>query len=120
MSSPFDPAVAGAEYAYLTTTGRTSGRPRRIEIWFVQRDGVVYLLCGAGDRAQWVRNIRADPAVRLSIGPAEGPGRARVLDERDAEDAAARAAIAAKYRPRYSGDLSSWERRALVVAIAAA
>jgi deazaflavin-dependent oxidoreductase (nitroreductase family) len=117
VSSPFDAAVAGEEYAYLTTTGRRTGRSRQIEIWFALHDGVVYLLSGAGDRAHWVRNVRADPAVRLSIGPAEGPGRARVLDERDAEDAAARAAVAAKYRPRYSGDLSSWERRALVVAI---
>ena len=30
----FDPAKADEDYCYLTTTGRISGRPREIEIWF--------------------------------------------------------------------------------------
>jgi hypothetical protein len=34
------------EYCYLTTTGRRTGRPHRIEIWFGQRDRTFYLLAG--------------------------------------------------------------------------
>ena len=31
------------EFLYLTTTGRRSGQPREIEIWFTSRDGRYYL-----------------------------------------------------------------------------
>ena len=36
------------DYCYLTTTGRHSGEPHRIEIWFALADGVAYLLSGSG------------------------------------------------------------------------
>ena len=29
-----DPALAGETYCYLTTTGRVTGKPHTIEIWF--------------------------------------------------------------------------------------
>ena len=39
------------DFAYLTTTGRKSGRPHRIEIWFAIDDGKLYLLSGGADKA---------------------------------------------------------------------
>jgi hypothetical protein len=36
------------DYCYLTTTGRHTGTPHRIEIWFGLGDGVVYILSGGG------------------------------------------------------------------------
>jgi len=59
----FDPALAGEDYCYLTTTGRLSGEPREIEIWFSLDDGVLYMLAGGGRRANWVRNIVRPHAV---------------------------------------------------------
>ena len=105
------------DFAYVTTVGRRTGLPREIEIWFAHVDGTVYLLSGGGDRAHWVRNLRADPHATVRLGGRTLRGRARVLDVRDAEDADARRALIGKYRPRYSGDLASFEARALVVAI---
>ena len=105
------------DFAYVTTTGRRTGLPREIEIWFAHVDGTVYLMSGGGERAQWVRNLRAQPRATVRVGGRELPGAARVLDARDAEDARARRALIGKYRPRYSGDLASFEARALVVAI---
>ena len=67
-------------YLYLITTGRRSGLPREIEIWFITRDGVYYLVAERGERAAWVRNIRADPRVRVRIDDQTHEARARVVD----------------------------------------
>ncbi len=87
------------EFLYLTTTGRTSGQPREIEIWFTERDGRYYLIAEHGERAHWVRNLRRDPRVQVRVGGRGFPARARVVDRR-AEPAlwrAARERSAAKY-----------------------
>jgi deazaflavin-dependent oxidoreductase (nitroreductase family) len=116
---PFQPALAAESYAYLTTTGRRTGQPREIEIWFALTDdgATVWLLSGGGDRSNWVKNLRAEPEVRLRIGDVELPGRAELLEARSEEDARARDALFAKYRPGSSGDLEGWRVRALPVAI---
>lgn len=114
---------AAEEYCYLTTTGRRTGRPHEIEIWFVVLDdGLVYLLAGGGDRADWVRNLRATPRVRLRMGTFDGPAEARVVEDRDAAGEGrheARRRLAARYQD-WDGDesrLSEWARRALLVAV---
>src|SRR3981081_2351544 len=78
---PIDPAVAEEAYCYLTTTGRVSGEPREIEIWFGLDGATVYLLSGGGDRSNWVRNLQRDPAVTVRIAGTTWPGRARILEE---------------------------------------
>ena len=70
------------KYLYLTTTGRLSGRPRRIEIWFTRHEGRYYLVAEHGRRAQWVQNLLADPAVRARVGARSFRARARVVDRR--------------------------------------
>ncbi len=69
-------------HLYLTTTGRVTGRPRRIEIWFTRHEGRYYLIAEHGRRSQWVQNLLADPAVRFRVGTRSGRGRARVVDRR--------------------------------------
>jgi deazaflavin-dependent oxidoreductase (nitroreductase family) len=74
------------QFLYLTTTGRNSGLPREIEIWFVTVDGRQYVLSEHGRRAQWVKNILSNPRVHVRIGrrDAERIGAtARVIDEHD-------------------------------------
>ena len=73
---------AEPEYLYLTTTGRRTRLRREIEIWFTARDGRYYLVAEQGERASWVRNIRADPRVAFRIGARSFEGRARVVDAR--------------------------------------
>ena len=84
-----------AEVLYLTTTGRRSGRPREIEIWFTERGQHVYVIAEERERAQWVQNIRADPRVRWRVGARIVSGRARVLEGAGA--AVVQARSAAKY-----------------------
>jgi deazaflavin-dependent oxidoreductase (nitroreductase family) len=73
---------AEPRYLYLTTIGRRSGRPRQIEIWFTRHEGRYYLVAEHGLRAHWVRNLRADPRVRVRVGARRFRGRARVVDGR--------------------------------------
>jgi deazaflavin-dependent oxidoreductase (nitroreductase family) len=111
-----DDVKASAPVADLTTTGRKSGLPRTIEMWFAAREGVVYLLAGDGEEAQWVRNIVADPSVRFRVGDREFVGRGRIVVDR-AEGELARDALVAKYQPGYPDDLTTWRNEALPIAI---
>jgi deazaflavin-dependent oxidoreductase (nitroreductase family) len=68
------------EFLYLTTTGRRSGQPRRIEIWFTRIDGRFYVIAEHLWDAQWVQNVVADPRVQVRVGDDEFPARARVVN----------------------------------------
>lgn len=110
--------LADESVCYLTTTGRVSGKPHTIEIWFALREGVVYLLSGGGDRADWVKNIRKDPRVRLRVGTRTVTAEARLLRAGTKDDAAARELLDGKYMGWREGKrLSSWARGARPVAI---
>ena len=67
-------------YLYLTTTGRRSGLPREIEIWFTEHGGSYFLVAEHRERSQWIRNILADPRVRWRVDDAAFSGCARVVD----------------------------------------
>ena len=104
-------------FCYLTTRGRRTGRPHTIEIWFVVIGETAYLMAGGRDRADWVRNLLADPDVTLRVGGESWPARGRVVEEGTPEDAEARRLMLAKYSTPGTGDLDAWGRSALVVAV---
>ena len=73
------------QFLYLTTTGRTTGLPREIEIWFVEAEGKYYILAEFQE-AHWVRNIEKNPRVRVRVGDRNFEATARILDQqRDAD-----------------------------------
>ncbi|MGZ4130150.1 MAG: nitroreductase family deazaflavin-dependent oxidoreductase [Actinomycetota bacterium] len=110
------PDPADLDYCYLTTTGRTSGRPHEIEIWFGLHEGVIYLLSGGGSGSDWVKNLIAKPDVTIRLGDETRDTTARLVSAPD-EDALARRLLVEKYRPRYSGELDEWGRTSLPVAV---
>jgi deazaflavin-dependent oxidoreductase (nitroreductase family) len=69
-----------AEFLYLTTTGRRSGQPREIEIWFTRHEGRYYLIAEHGDQANWVQNLRANPQVHIRVAGSTFEATARVMD----------------------------------------
>jgi deazaflavin-dependent oxidoreductase (nitroreductase family) len=103
----------------LETIGRSSGMPRDLEIWFAAEAGLdrVYLLAGGRERAHWVRNIAASPAVRLGLGGRWISGTARAV-EGDPDEQTARELLAAKYQGWTPGRrLSDWAATSLPVRI---
>jgi deazaflavin-dependent oxidoreductase (nitroreductase family) len=73
--------LASESYLYLTTTGRVSGKPRTVELWFVIYEGKVYMVSEHPAKADWVRNLQEQPQVRVRIASQEWEGAARVLDK---------------------------------------
>lgn len=71
----------------ITTTGRKSGLPRRIELVFHNIDGRIYISGRPGFRRGWIANLRANPAMTLHLkGPiavADLPAAGRVILERE-------------------------------------
>jgi deazaflavin-dependent oxidoreductase (nitroreductase family) len=68
----------------MTTTGRKSGQPRRIELVFHAIDGRVYVSGMPGFPRSWMANIRANPRVTFHLkGPvkADLPSTAREITE---------------------------------------
>ncbi len=106
----------GANVCYLTTTGRISGRPHTIEIWFAHQNGTIYFLSGGGDRSDWVRNLVHQPTVTIQVQASRLSGRARLIAD-SGEDRLARDLVFAKYQPGYGSDLSTWRDRSLPVAV---
>jgi deazaflavin-dependent oxidoreductase (nitroreductase family) len=72
----------------LTTTGRRSGRPRRIEIFLHHDDGRLFITgMPRADRTRdWIHNIGADPHVVVHLKQsvvADVPATARVVTDPD-------------------------------------
>ena len=110
-------ALKDEEYCYLTTTGRVTGWPHEIEIWFGLNDSTLYLLSGGRDRSDWVKNLLKNPAVSVRVAKHTFEGTARLVKD-EKEETMARYLLAEKYQEWESGrTLSEWARTALVVAI---
>src|ERR671913_363658 len=71
-------ALSGEDFCYLTTKGRVTGMPHEIEIWFalVPERRALYMLSGGRGRSDWVKNLRRDPDVEVSIAGEHYSGRA--------------------------------------------
>lgn len=77
-------ALGRAHLIDITTTGRTTGTPRRIELTFHPIDGRVYLSGMPGRPRSWLANMRANPKITFHLkGPvsADLPATARELTE---------------------------------------
>lgn len=109
-------SLADAEYCYLTTTGRVSGRPHTIEIWFALQGTTLYMLAGGRTSSDWVKNALRTPQVQLRIGEQNFAGHARLVTGNE-EDGLARRLVVAKYQPGYGSDLSGWGQSSLPVVV---
>jgi deazaflavin-dependent oxidoreductase (nitroreductase family) len=70
----------------LTTTGRRTGQPRRIEIFLHDLDGLLFITgTPRADRTRdWIYNIRADPRVVIHLkrgAVADVPASAREITD---------------------------------------
>jgi deazaflavin-dependent oxidoreductase (nitroreductase family) len=68
----------------LETTGRKSGLPRRTPIGGSRVGSEFWFVSEYGEKSQYVRNIKADPRVRVRIGGRWHDGTARLVPEDDA------------------------------------
>lgn len=80
--------VFGGRLIMVEHRGRTTGRIRQVVLETVARQGQVHdVVSGYGWSAQWLRNVEADPRVRLWAGWGRGTSaRARILPADEARD----------------------------------
>jgi deazaflavin-dependent oxidoreductase (nitroreductase family) len=69
--------------AVLETTGRNTGLPRRTPVGGRVAGGSFWLVADHGLQSHYVRNIRANPRIRLRIGARWHDGTAHLLPDDD-------------------------------------
>ena len=67
MDTRVKEAMERGGIADITTTGRKTGLPRRVEIYFHQFDGDYYLTGRPGFKRDWEANIKANPDFTLHL-----------------------------------------------------
>jgi deazaflavin-dependent oxidoreductase (nitroreductase family) len=77
-------ALRGKEVVVdITTTGRHTGQPRRVEIWFHNIDGRIIITGTPGPRS-WLANLAVNPEFTFHLKGAvraDLPARARLITE---------------------------------------
>ena len=80
-----DSALEHGHTIDITTTGRTSGKPRRLEIVFHNIDGRIYISgVPSVKRRSWIANLDADPHMTFHLKGkvrADLPATARIIDD---------------------------------------
>jgi deazaflavin-dependent oxidoreductase (nitroreductase family) len=101
MDQRIDEALARSQLIDITTTGRKSGEPRRIEIYLHRIDDTL-VISGMPRREKraWIYNLESDPRMTVHLkGPlkADVPATARVITD-EAERRAILAGVARAWR----------------------
>ena len=78
--------LAPHAFALLETTGRRTGRARYTPVGNGLVGSTFWLVAARGDTADYVKNLRAEPAVRLKIGHRWLSGTAEVLPDDDPDE----------------------------------
>ena len=87
----------------ITTTGRRSGQPRRLEIWMLQVEGRWFITGTPGPR-DWLANLRADPRLTLHLkesATADLPARAVEVTDGSTRRLVLTHAVARWYRSQH-------------------
>jgi deazaflavin-dependent oxidoreductase (nitroreductase family) len=75
--------LAPRAFALLETTGRRSGQPRCTPVGNGLAGDTFWLVAAHGTQADYVRNLQADPRVRVKVGRRWRSGTARLLPDDD-------------------------------------
>ncbi|MEY2404600.1 MAG: hypothetical protein QOD38_2151 [Acidimicrobiaceae bacterium] len=70
MSDLVQRALAADPTIDITTIGRRSGQPRRIEIWMLDVDGR-FFITGTPGRRDWLANLRANAQLTVHLKSGE-------------------------------------------------
>jgi len=100
-------ALARDRVIDITTIGRASGQPRRIEMWFHNLDGLVYITGLPGPR-DWHANMLANPEFVFHLkesATADLPARAIPISDPEERRTILSRILANLGR---SGDLEAW------------
>jgi deazaflavin-dependent oxidoreductase (nitroreductase family) len=67
MNNEAAQALARDQVIDITTTGRKTGQPRRLEIWYHRLDGKYYITGTPGRPRSWYANLVAHPSFTFHL-----------------------------------------------------
>lgn len=77
----------GKRFTMLEHVGRNSGETRRTVLEVVVNDpDAIYVAAGWGEKAQWLKNIRANPEVVFHLGSRRYVSRAELVSRTEAAE----------------------------------
>lgn len=88
----------------LTTYGRLSGEPRRIEIWWFRVDGR-FVITGTPGTRDWMANVRSNPQIIVHAGGLDINATAVVV-----EDAGFRRTVFSQEQTRWYSTQAEFDR----------
>jgi deazaflavin-dependent oxidoreductase (nitroreductase family) len=90
LQLPWFTILPPAGFGVLTTTGRKTGKARRKCVRAIRKGNRAYIVSIGGAHAAWLKNLRANPNVRLRVRGGSFAGVARELrDTAETEQASA-------------------------------
>jgi len=101
--SDLERALATAAELELTTTGRRTGTPHTVTVWFAYDGGAVWL---RADRdSDWLRNLERDPRSRIRVDGIERAARREPV----ADEGAALRRVVEIWRAKYGQEwVADW------------
>lgn len=87
----------------ITVTGRTSGRPISLPIWFALDDEKLYLIPVKGSDTDWYKNVLKTPTIRL-----QARGKTFTASPRLITDQAQLDTILEQFRAKYGRNVKSY------------
>lgn len=118
LTAPVQQALTTDQVIDITTIGRKSGQPRRIEIWFHNLAGRLYITGMPSRPRDWLANLLAQPAFTFHLKAstqADLPARAVPIVE-EGERRAVLTAILQKLG-RTEEDVERWVRESPLVEV---
>lgn len=109
--------VKAEKFIYLTTTGRKSGNPHTVELWFAVADGHVFL-SHEGKMTDWMKNLKRNGDVKIKIGSLKLAGKASITsDHGDSREVGKKALYEKYYGPASKEVLDDWFELSKVIEI---
>lgn len=84
-------------------TGRSSGRPLSLPIWFALDGNTLYLIPVKGSDTEWYKNLRKTPSIRL-----QARGKTLTASARFLTDQARLDQVIGKFRDKYGRNVKSY------------
>ena len=67
----FTRSLEKAKEIKISVTGRKTGKPITLPVWFVHENDTIWLLPVSGSKTQWYQNLLKNPTITLKAGKEE-------------------------------------------------
>jgi deazaflavin-dependent oxidoreductase (nitroreductase family) len=102
-STDFRSGVQNDNLIEITVTGRASGRPISLPIWFALDGNALYLIPVKGSDTEWYKNVRKTPTIHLSAH-----GKTLTTSAHFLTDQAQLDQVLERFRDKYGRDVKSY------------